>query len=460
MNEKRINEYVPFSSKAGLFIGSEASIVLYIVVSAYLMYYYSNVVGLNIGIVGVIIMISKVFDGISDIIFGRIIDKTKSKWGACRAWLLWDAVPLAVAFVLLFTIPGAEGISPYVYVFFSYNLFVSVCYTIQQAANMALPTFMSRDKNVIGVLFTCIYLGISVFAFLSSTFTMTWVELLGGGKPAWLKLACILAALSIITQLIMVFTTKETVNLQELTHDKKTSLGETLKCIITNKYWIMATIIVSVGTCIQVSTMSTATYFAQYILNNVGLTGVIIAGFSLPPICAYLVVGPLLKKYSRRGIALTLVVIGLVGQTLVFFSGTSLPLIVIGMALKGIAYAPLILLSSAMLSDSIEYGHWRTGVRAQAVLMSAKGIGEKIATGLVSGFIGWFMAYRGFNGMTEVQTASALGSISGLVRVMPFIFFIIIGLVASRYTLDKDLPRIMNDLKENKFAKQGGQKNE
>lgn len=449
MKEKEHHETkIMFREKAGLFVGSEASIVLYIVVSAYLMYYYSNVVGLNIGIVGTIIMASKVFDGISDIIFGRIIDRTCSRWGACRAWLLWDLVPLALSFVLLFTIPGTTGIAPYIYVFFSYNFYVTVCYTIQQAAAMSLPTFMSRDKNVVGVLFTCIYLGISVFAFISSTFTMSWVKMLGNDRSAWLKLACILAVLSVITQTIMVLTTKERVSLQELTKDKKVSLSAILKSVACNKYWIMATLIVSVGTCIQVSTMSTAAYFAQYILNDVSLTSLLIAGFSLPPIAAYLVVGPLLKKYSRRSLALALVAIGMAGQFTVLMAGTNLPVIVAGMAMRGIAYAPLILLSSAMLSDSIEYGHWKTGVRSQAVLMSAKGIGEKIATGLVSGAIGWIMNMAGFDGMAAVQSESALASISVLVRIMPFLFFIIIGITASFYKLDKDLPRIMKDLED------------
>lgn len=449
LEEATKNSKVVFREKAGLFIGSEASIVLYIVVSAYLMYYYSNVVGLDIGIVGTIIMVSKVFDGISDIIFGRIIDKTKSKWGACRAWLLWDLIPLAVSFILLFTIPGSDGIAPYIYVFFSYNFYVTICYTIQQAAAMSLPTFMSRDKNEIGTMFTCIYLGISVFAFISSTYTMTWVGMLGGDRAAWLKLACILACISVITQLIMVLATEERINLQELTKEKKVSLGITLKTIASNKYWIMATIIVSVGTCIQVNTMSTAAYFAQYILNDVGLTGVLIASFSLPPIAAYLVVGPLLKKYSRRKLAITLVAIGLVGQVIVLSAGTAIPLLVAGMALRGIAYAPLILISSAMLSDSIEYGHWKTGVRSQAVLMSAKGIGEKLATGLVSGMIGLIMGRAGFDGMLESQSASALAAISGVVRIMPFVFFAIIGITACFYKLDKELPQIMKELNQN-----------
>lgn len=448
MKEKNNQKSVLFREKAGLFIGSEASIVLYIIVSAYLMYYYSNVIGLNVGIVGGIILASKLFDGISDIIFGRIIDRTRSRWGACRVWLLRSLPPLAISFILLFTIPGTEGMLPYVYVFFSYNFYVTICYTIQQAAAMSLPTFMSRDKNTVGILFTCIYLGISVFAFISSTFTMTWIALLGNDKAAWLKLACILAVLSVVTQLIMVFTTKERVSMQELTKGKKISLLTTLKAVAGNKYWIMATIIVSVGSCIQVSTMSTATYFAQYILNDVGLTGIMIAAFSLPPILAYIVVGPLLKKYTRRGLALVLVTIGLVGQFIVLISGTNVPVIIIGMGLRGIAYAPLILISSAMLSDSIEYGHWKTGIRSQAVLMSAKGIGEKLATGLIAGIIGWVMNSAGYDGMAAVQVESANNAISGLVRIMPFIFFIIIGITASFYKLDKEYPQIMKELEE------------
>ena len=216
--------------------------------------------------------------------------------------------------------------------------------------------------------------------------------------------------------------------------------------MLTNKYWIISTIVVSVGTCIQVSMGATTTYFAQYILGDVGLTGTLIASFMIPPIIAYMIVGPLMKKYTRRGLVLVLVAIGLVGQLLILLAGTNIPMIMVGMGLKGSAYAPIILISSAMLSDSIEYGHWKTGIRAQAVIMSAKGIGEKLSAGLVSAVIGWVMAYAGYDGMAAVQVESANNAISGLFCVLPFVFLVIIGVTINFYKLDKEYPQIMKEL--------------
>lgn len=446
MSDNANGTKVLLREKIGIFLGAESGIAPYIIVSMYLMYFYSNVVGLNVGIVGSIILVSKLFDGISDIFFGNLVDKTKSRFGSCRAWLLRSVLPVALSFVLLFLVPSTEGIAQYVYVFLSYNFFVTICYTIQQAAAAALPTFITRDKNAVGIMFMFKYLGIAIFAFITSTFTMTWIGMLGNDRAAWVKLAAILAVITIVTQLTLFLLTEERVDMQKMTGGKKIPLWQTLKAVLTNKYWIISTIVVSVGTCIQVSMGATTTYFAQYILGDVGLTGTLIASFMIPPIIAYMIVGPLMKKYTRRGLVLVLVAIGLVGQLLILLAGTNIPMIMVGMGLKGSAYAPIILISSAMLSDSIEYGHWKTGIRAQAVIMSAKGIGEKLSAGLVSAVIGWVMAYAGYDGMAAVQVESANNAISGLFCVLPFVFLVIIGVTINFYKLDKEYPQIMKEL--------------
>ena len=119
MSDNANGTKVLLREKIGIFLGAESGIAPYIIVSMYLMYFYSNVVGLNVGIVGSIILVSKLFDGISDIFFGNLVDKTKSRFGSCRAWLLRSVLPVALSFVLLFLVPSTEGIAQYVYVFIS-----------------------------------------------------------------------------------------------------------------------------------------------------------------------------------------------------------------------------------------------------------------------------------------------------------------------------------------------------
>jgi glycoside/pentoside/hexuronide:cation symporter, GPH family len=435
--------------KLGMLIGPEAGLGVYILLSTYLLYYYTNVIGLSVGIVGSLILIAKVFDGITDIIFGLILDRTRSKLGACRAWTLRICLPYAIVTVLLFTVPEGSGAWPYVYVFLVYILMVSVCYTVGDLSENTLPTYITRNQKHRSTLYMCKGLGAAVTAFVVANYTMVWVGMLGGDKAAWVKLAGIIALVGLATKLIMFFFTTERVDIDKITGGARVSVKQAFAALAKNKYWLFSTLILCMGSCIQAGTASTASYYAQYVLGDIRLVGPVLSAFLIPPFFGFILSGVLMQKLNRKTIVIAAVAIGLVGSTLSLIGGSSSRfLLLFGLGCRGLAYSMIIVTVNAMAADTVEYGHWKTGVRTQGVLMSGKGLGDKISVGVLTAIVGWVMAAGGFNGTMAVQPASAIAAISGLFLYTPFVLFALSAVFVSFYHLDKEYPAIMRELAE------------
>ena len=138
---------VPLSEKLAYCFGDPALTLMYTMTSTLLIYFYTNVVGISAGAVGMIMLISRVFDGFSDVLMGTIIDRTHSKYGKARIWILRLAVPYALAAIVLFTMPGLGPIGKVVYAFVTYNIMNTVVYTAISQPFHALGSLMSRDRR-------------------------------------------------------------------------------------------------------------------------------------------------------------------------------------------------------------------------------------------------------------------------------------------------------------------------
>lgn len=449
MREKQ-NTY-SWKDVLGMFVGAESSLGTYILVSTFLLYYYTNIIGLNVAVCSSLIFVSKIFDGVSDMIFGFIIDNTKSKWGACRSWILKVAVPFAVMLLVVFLIPVSDG-SPttaqYVYVFVSYTLLISVCYTIRDISENTLPTFITRNAKGRGMLYAAKGMGAGITAFIVSNYTMVWVQMLGGDRGAWIKLSMIIGVVGICTNLFLVALTEERVVMEKISGEAKISISQIIKAISQNKYWFIVMLILCAGSCVQAGTASIASYYAQYVLNDPMLVGKLLSAFLLPPIAGFFLAGLLLQKVARKPLIVSAVILGLLGTTISAVAHGGIGMLQMGLALRGLAYSLIMGVANTMTADTVEYGQWKTGVRSQGVLMSAKGLGDKIATGLLTAVIGWIMGAAGYDGTLAVQPESAVASINGLFLYIPYVLFILAGILIIFYDLDKKYDGIMKDLAE------------
>lgn len=236
--------------------------------------------------------------------------------------------------------------------------------------------------------------------------------------------------------------------MEEITHGERPDVKTILKAVIHNKYWIMVTIMLCAGSAIQTGTASVASYYAQYVLGDPSLVGTLLSAFLLPPIAGFLLAGILMQKFSRKPVLVAAVIIGMAGALISIISNGSFTAMLAGLACRGFGYSMIMGVGNSMASDTVEYGHWKTGVRTQGVLMSGKGLGDKLSVGLLTGIIGWVMGAAGYDGTLAVQPASAVSAINGLFLYTPVILLIIIAVFLYFYDLDKHYPKIMKELEQ------------
>ncbi len=444
-----LQEKIGAKEKFGMLIGGMGGVPLFALISAFLTYFYTNVVGLNAGAVGMIILVSKVFDGVSDLIFGSMIDKTRTKWGVCRPWVLRIALFSAIGVIGLFTVPDIGDMGKLVYVFISYNISQTIIYTIMLLALTSMPTYMTRNSVQRSGLFVWSGIGQSVMTVMVSGVTLNIVNAFGGDQKAWILASIIYAAVGTTCLLGTGLLCKERVNPDEIAHEgAKVPFVKVLVSILKNKYWFEVLGIVVVGAGVYVTSLQMHTYYAQYILGNVELAGTMNMAYTMPLVFMGFVLLPLVKRFQKRTIVMGGNLIQLVGCILIILFPHSLPVILAATVMKSIGQSCGASMYLPMLGDAIEYGQWKTGIRSQAALMGANGAGQKIGQGLVTAILGGIMAMAGFDGTAAELSAQAIGSISGLYLYIPLVFTILGLVIVGIYDLDKRYPQIMKELAE------------
>jgi GPH family glycoside/pentoside/hexuronide:cation symporter len=177
---------------------------------------------------------------------------------------------------------------------------------------------------------------------------------------------------------------------------------------------------------------------------------------NLPGVFLMFLIPLILHKVSKRNLAFFGTILCLIAQIIFCLSPTSsVTMLFVTALIRGVGFAFIMGLVNAMTADTIEYGEWKTGVRVQAVLFSAKSVSEKVALGLLTAAFGFFLTIIGYDGLAKAQIPAAVGGIEAFFKYVPIVVYIILIIVLLAYKLDKEFPGIINDLKDRKAAKEG-----
>lgn len=440
-------EKIGLGEKLAYGCGDLASNLVMVLTGTYISFFYSDALGLNIAIVGAIIFASRFLDGLSDVFMGFIMDKTKSKHGKARAWMLWLAIPFGVCTALLTFVPKIGDLGQYIYIFISYNIVTTILYTGINIPYGALNSLMTRDQHQREVINVFRMTMAQIGGIAINMFTLPLVNAMGGSgdQKSWMIVSCIYGFLASALFLLCFFKTKERVNAVS-ENDRKIGLGKTLSIMMKNDQWLIVCAIWVVNILGMSLGMGVGVYYAKYVLHNeaaFGLLSVIMQGVSivLMPVMVVFV-----KKYGKRNTALVGTVISLIGQVLMIVNPTSFGWLAFCGIIKGIGSAPLMATLFAMMADTIEYGQWKTGVRIEGTLYSATTFGAKVGGGLGMAISAAIIGAAGYNGTLAVQSASAMSAIQNLYLYVPIIFMAVIPFLYLMYTLDKKYPQVMADL--------------
>lgn len=426
--------------------------IIYTAMSAFLMFYYTDYAGISALAVGTIMMISRIFDGFSDIIMGVIVDRTKSRFGKARPWLLRMCIPFAVSGVLLFSVPTSWTATPkLVYVFITYNLVSTVVYTAINVPYSALNALMTQDPYERSVLSIFRNLLATAGTLVINTFTLPLVEFFGDNPSAWTKTFCVFGILSIIAFLINFFGTKERVKPAASAANKEisdVSFKDGIKSLFNNKYWIMMTGMLALFFLMYAINGGATVFYAKDILHNKDLVGTINGIFNIIQICGMFFIAMLVKKFGKRNVFSLGLVLDIIGMLILNFSNGVMSLIIISSIVRGLGNACGGATMWAMVSDTIDYGEWKTGFRTEGLINSACSFGYKIGNGIGSALLGVILEIGGYVGTATVQTSSALFSIEICFVWISIVIYVLGLIIIKFYNLDNEFENIIADLKK------------
>ena len=442
-------EKIGLGEKLAYGCGDLASNLVMVLTGTYITFFYSDALGLNLGIVGTLILISRFFDGLTDFFMGFIMDKTKSKHGKARAWMLWLAVPFGICTALLTFVPQIGELGKYIYVFISYNVVTTFLYTGINIPYGALNSLMTRDQHqreVINVFrMTMAQLG----GIAINMFTIPLVNAMGGStdQRSWMIVSCLYGGAATLLFLLCFKATKERVHAVSEA-DRKLSIGKTLKVMLKNDQWLIICAIWVVNILGMSMGMGVGMYYAKYILKNENIFGVLAVTSQAVAILLMPVMVGFVKKYGKRNVALVGTIISLCGQALMLVNPTSTGWLIGCGVVKGFGTAPLMATLFAMMADTIEYGQWKTGIRVEGTLYSATTFGAKVGGGIGMATASAILAACGYNGLLAVQSEAAMTAIKTLYLYVPLVFMLAIPFLYLSYKLDKIYPQVMADLAE------------
>lgn len=420
--------------------------IIYTAMTTYLLFYYTDYAGVNAAAVGFIMLISRFLDGLTDVAMGMIVDRTKTKYGKARPWILRMAIPFGVAGVLLFSVPTQwESTWKLIYVFLTYNLVSSVLYTAINVPYSSLNALMTQDPYERSVLSIFRNLLATLGTLIINSYTLTLVNYFGDDASAWTKTFSIFGVFAVLAFMINFFGTKERVKpINE--ESTQISFKEGIQALFKNKYWMMVTGILMLLFINMALTTGSTVYYAKSILGNNQIAQTINSLMNIAQIVSMFLVAPFVKRLGKRNSMGIGLIIQSIGTVLIVVLGGSIFGIYASSIVRGIGGAFSGAVMWAMVSDTVDYGEWKTGLRMEGLTNSASSFGYKVGNGLGSALLGVILSLGGYAGQATVQSAQALISINFVFWVLPIAINMVILLVLFFYKLDGEFEGMVADL--------------
>lgn len=461
------NAKLSFLERFAYGLGDYAGNLVYSAITAFLLVYYTNVVGVSAGAAASIIAISKIFDGISDLVMGYIIDHTHSKWGKARPWIARLCVPLAVCTVLMFTVPSSfVGTVQLVYIFLTYNLVSTIFYTGINVPYATLNGLMTTNQYERGLLGNFRNLLATAGTMTINTVVLVMAKFFGGGEQysqtGWSITIAILMVVFVALNMVTFACCKERVVENKETEDGKkenVSFVKGIVGLVKNKYWILMVVAIFSMYFMMSCFFGSAAYFAQYNIGDVSKYSIISNCLSIAQI-AFLFVTPfIMKKLSKRKVFIFGMVLAALGFILSGLT-TDVTLTCIYSVMKGMGFACGGATMYGMLQDSITYGEWYNGYGTAGMGNAASSFCMKVGSGIGTAALGWILSAGGFETMQQLVekgqaipaelSASVNTAINWSFAWVPVICMVIVIACLFCFDLDKKYDKVVADLEQGK----------
>ena len=447
---------LPFFKKAIYGSGNLAANLMNCTVGSYISFYYTDVAGIPIAAAGLIMVLCKLVDAVTDLLMGVIVEKTNTKYGKARPWLLWMAIPFGISVFLMFYSPSWGVTGKIIFAAATYMAGISLVYTAISVPFNTLSVLITNTPEDRTDLATMRQFFGFVGPLIITSISMPIVNALGGGQSAWSVLAGAYGIIGTIIYLLVFFTTKEIDDVPvgaEKEKEKKVPISVGLKALFKNKYWLMV-LAVSIFIFIRSGIASgILVYYSQYVLGNSNYYTPLAMATMLPTIVCCFFVPKLAEKYGKRNLSIVGLVISVIGTLFMLIGTENVTILVIGTIISSIGIAPISICVFAMIGDTVVYGEWKNGFRNDGLGFSAVTFAEKVGTAVGSGVASLALAVGGYVGGVAIQSGSAIFSMKLCLILAPVILCIALMIVLKYYKLDAEISKITEDLAAGKTEK-------
>lgn len=444
MTEKK---YLKWYNKIGYGSGDIGGNVVYAFLTFFVMIYLTDSIGLNSGIIGTLMAVAKIFDGISDVIFGSLIDKTHTKMGKARPWMLWPYFGCGVCLFAIFAIPTSWGkVAQYTFFFIFYVMLNAGFYTANNIAYSALTALVTRNENERVQLGSIRF----VFAFTTSTIiqaiTFGLVDYFGNDAAAWKIVALIYVMIGIISNTISVLSLKELPEEENNTKKEtsapaeKYSLREAVGLLIKNKYYLL---ILGIYLLTQLYSAFTGvgTFYMTYVLGDANLLGKFATALNIPMIIGLLLVPTVVAKLGGMyRINYSGYIVATVARFLVIVAAymDSIPMMLAFTAVASLGMCPLQGDLNAVIASASDYTYLTTGKRIDGTMYSCTSLGVKLGGGLGTAVSGWLLAASGYiKGGAVAQPDSVITMLNVMYLWLPAIFCALVTFLLIQLNVEK-----------------------
>lgn len=432
--------------------GEISTNIVFTIATSLLVMFYTDVAHVSPSVIGMIIALSQVFNGISDISAGFIVDRTRSKYGRARVWMLRMSIPYAIAAILLMTVPQIAPMAQAIYIFITYNLMLTVVYTMFQLPFATTMTYMTRSQDERAKI-NIVRMAMSPIGNILVTLLFTRILgiMPGGGMDSqrnWVVLTAIYAVFAAAMMLFCFASVRERVVVKDDMAGEKIPLKKAIPALFKNKYFVMLFLFFVFFAMYQTFSGTMATYYCKWIVGDTNIIGNVNTACYGITIIATLLLGKVMDFTTKKNWCMlgALFIIG--GSLILLLNPTSIALVTFGGLLRGIGMTPILGMIFTMIADCIEYGQWKTGLRTAGAIQSAVTSGQKFGQGIGSALIGFIMEANTYSGNASAQSAQALSTISNLFIYGIAVLGVIMIFILCFYHLDKEYPKVMKELLE------------
>lgn len=388
---------VPLLNKVAYGVGTGGGCVFNQIAAAFLLNYYTDTALIGAGAIATMFLVCRIFDGVTDLIMGGIVDKTSTRWGEARPWLIASAPLTLLGIVLLMNVPlGLSDSGKLVYAYITYIFMNCIVYTIYGISNTALLPLMTHDSEESTMLATFSAVGNNLIGLIAGS-AITPLVLNFGWKISSVVLGAVACVLILFSALIN----------KEVDVEEDGSMGETLPmsqqlpAVLKNKYFWLLLLIGVFALLMNANAIGGQIFFCNEVLKNPMFMSALMVAGQLPGVIILFAMPAISKRWSKQMFLLIGAVLLIVGFVITGIAGNNTTMIIVGTVVRSLGAGPLLSAVFALVPDVVDYGYWKFGVHSEGLISSAQSIGSKVGIGLGSAMTGWILAAVGYMPGTE-----------------------------------------------------------